>query len=157
VRSERQDGLGTIDDGESASDHHRASLLRRHIRLLLRERGQRQCARRQGSRATTFGQFAAGCYDEGEEIIFRPCTVFSSSTSRRDPYVALGKYRDVETEVHVTEEREIGSARGYNVCLIKLSVSGAFRGRILSLPEKYVVFSTKRVFSIFSNNVCLDL
>jgi len=143
ARPERQDGLGTTDDGESASDHYRASLLRRHIRLLLRERGQRQCTRRQGSRATALGQFAAGRHDEGEEMVLRARYFFFVNVATRYPYVALEKYRDVESKVHVTEEREVGSARGYNVCLIKLSASGAFRGRILSLSEIHVVFSAK--------------
>ena len=40
-----QDGLGVIDNGESASDRDRAPLLWRYIHLLLRERGQRQRSR----------------------------------------------------------------------------------------------------------------
>lgn len=61
-----QDGLGVVDDGESASDRDRASLLRRYIHLLLRERGQRQRSRDQSRRIVAFSQPAAGRHDEGE-------------------------------------------------------------------------------------------
>lgn len=51
----RRDGLGADDDGEPASHRDRASLLRRHIHLLLRERRQRERARHQSRRAVALG------------------------------------------------------------------------------------------------------